>query len=179
MTVRESLLVLLCLSLLLPLSARGAEPGTTPRDDWFGRDKALHYGVSVGLAGAGYAGGALLFEEPGARWLTGAGLALGAGLGKEVYDAWRGSVFSFKDLVWDVLGTATGLALSWAIDRLFFHHPPAGPARVAAFQEGGSGLPGGMTLTLAPFGTVGGHPQRAPGDGRNSIPVLLLFSGGW
>ncbi|QRN94785.1 hypothetical protein JRI60_37580 [Archangium violaceum] len=179
MTAREGLLALLCLSLLLPLSARGGEPEIPSTDDWFGRDKALHYSVSAGLAGAGYTGGALLFEEPGARWLTGAGLALGAGVGKEVYDAWRGSFFSFKDLTWDVLGTATGLGLSWAIDRLFFHREASAPARVAALQEGGSGLPGGMSLTLAFSPSAGGHPQKASGDGRNDIPVLLLLSGGW
>jgi putative lipoprotein len=179
MTTRESLLALLCLSLLVPLSARGAEPGIASRDDWFGQDKALHYGVSVGLAGAGYAGGALLFDEPGARWLTGAGLALGAGVGKEVYDAWRGRFFSFKDLTWDVLGTATGLALSWAVDRLFFHRGGEGLARVAADREGGAGLPGGMRLTLALTGAPGGHPQGVLGDGRNNPPVLLLLSGGW
>src|SRR5688500_13599201 len=118
MTAREGLLVVLCLSLLMPLSARGEEPEVPSGDDWFGQDKALHYGVSVGLAGAGYAGGAFLFEAPEARWLAGAGVALGAGLAKELYGAGRGSFFSFKDLTWDVLGTATGLALSWAIDRL-------------------------------------------------------------
>jgi putative lipoprotein len=179
MTVRESLLALLCLALLVPPSARGGEPEIPSRDDWFGQDKALHYGVSAGLAGAGYAGGALLFDEPGARWLTGAGLALGAGVGKEVYDAWRGSFFSFKDLTWDVLGTATGLALSWAIDRLFFHPGREGLAPAAASQEGGSGLPGRMSLTLAFTAAAGGHPQGTLGDGRNTVPVMLVLSGGW
>lgn len=185
MTARESLLVVLCLSLLVPLSARGEAPEVHSGDDWFGQDKALHYGVSVGLAGAGYAGGALLFEEPEARWLTGAGVALGAGLAKELYDAGRGSFFSYKDLTWDVLGTATGLVLSWAIDRLLFQKKapagarlgPVGLIRVAASQGGGAG-PGGLTLTLSLSGGPGGHPQGVPGNGRNT-PVLLLFAGGW
>ena len=98
---------------------------TPERDDWLGRDKALHYSVSAGLAGAGYGGGALLFAEPRVRLLTGAGVALSAGVAKELYDAARGSFFSWKDLTWDALGTASGLALSWAVDRLFFTRPPA------------------------------------------------------
>ncbi|HEX8818904.1 MAG TPA: hypothetical protein VF794_03190, partial [Archangium sp.] len=114
MTLRENLLALVCLSLLVPPSARGEEPEIPSRDDWFGQDKVLHFGVSAGLAGAGYGGGALLFDEPGARWLTGAGVALTAGVGKELHDAGRGSFFSFKDLTWDAVGTATGLGLSWA-----------------------------------------------------------------
>ena len=174
MTARESLLAVWCLSLLAPLSARGEAPGLAPQDDWFGQDKLLHFGVSAGLAGAGYTGGALLFEAPQARWLTGAGVALGAGLGKELYDAGRGSIFSFKDLTWDVLGTATGLTLSWAVDRLFFQRE----ARTPASQADGAGLPGGMRPTLAVSWSAGGHPQGGPGDGRNGAVVLLLL-GGW
>jgi putative lipoprotein len=188
MTVREGLLVVLCPLLLAPLSARGGAPGGAAQDDWLGQDKLLHFGVSAGLAGAGYTGGALLFEAPQARWLTGAGVALGAGLGKELYDAGRGGLFSFKDLTWDVLGTGTGLALSWAVERLFFRtETPVAPgeeteqqglARVSGHQPGGAGLPGGMRLTLTLCLGTGGHPQGAPGNGRNA-PVTLLLLGGW
>ncbi|WP_375771891.1 hypothetical protein NR798_13700 [Archangium gephyra] len=174
MTVRENLLALVCLSLLVPLSARAEEPEIPSTDDWFGQDKALHYSVSAGLAGAGYAGGALLFGTPEARWLSGAGVALGAGVAKELYDAGRGSFFSFKDLTWDVLGTATGLGLSWAVDRLFFQRD----ARAPASQADRAGLPGGMRPTLALSVNAGGHPQGGSGDGRNTSLVLLVV-GGW
>ncbi|WP_200883802.1 YfiM family protein [Archangium violaceum] len=174
MTARENLLAVLCLSLLVPLSARGAEPEIPSLDDWFGQDKALHYGVSVGLAGAGYAGGALLFEAPEARWLSGAGVALGAGVAKELYDAGRGSFFSFKDLTWDVLGTATGLGLAWAVDRLFFQRDGG----VLAGQGSGGGLPGGRRPLLTVSVHAGGHPQGVPGDGRNGS-VMLLLGGCW
>ena len=174
MTVRENLLAVVCLALFLPLSARGQTPGIASGDEWFGQDKALHYGLSVGLASAGYAGGALLFDAPEARWLSGAGVALGAGVAKELYDAGRGTYFSFKDLTWDVLGTATGLGLSWAVDRLFFQRD----ARVAALQGDGAGLPGGMRPTLALSWRAGGHPQGGSGDGRNTSLVLLVV-GGW
>jgi putative lipoprotein len=174
MTVREIPLAVVCLSLLVPLSALGQEPGIAPQDDWFGQDKALHYGISVGLAGAGYAGGALLFEAPEARWLSGAGVALGAGVAKELYDAGRGTFFSFKDLTWDVLGTATGLGLSWAVDRLVFQRDGGTPSG----QGSGAGLPGGRRPLLAVSVNAGGHPQGGPGDGRNASVVLLLL-GGW
>jgi putative lipoprotein len=181
MTSRETLLAVLCLCLLAPLSARGEEPEIASRDDWFAQDKALHFGVSAGLAGAGYAGGALLFDAPGTRWLTGAGVALGAGIGKELYDAGRGSFFSFKDLTWDVVGTATGLGLSWAVDRLLFHREaPAstgsgalGLAREPASQRGGA-----MRLTLVLSEEGRAIPQGRPGGGRTSSVTLLLM-GGW
>ncbi|WP_226994221.1 hypothetical protein [Myxococcus hansupus] len=89
-------------------------------DEWFGPDKPKHFAACFVLAGAGYGGGALLFDEPYARWLTGAGLAMGVGVGKELYDLGRGTTFSTKDLAWDAIGTASGLAVSYAVDRLFF-----------------------------------------------------------
>jgi putative lipoprotein len=178
MTARESLLAVWCLSLLVPLSARGEAPGLASQDDWLGQDKLLHFSISAGLAGAGYTGGALLFEAPQARWLTGAGVALGVGLGKELYDAGRGSIFSFKDLTWDVLGTGTGLALSWAVERLFFHPEAPGLVQVSSPERDGEGLQGGRRLTLTLSLGARGHPQEASGGGRNP-PVTLLLRGGW
>ncbi|NTX33500.1 hypothetical protein HUA78_03535 [Myxococcus sp. CA033] len=98
-------------------------------DDWLGSDKPKHFAACFVLAGVGYGAGALLFELPEARLWTGAGLALGVGVGKELYDLGRGTRFSFKDLAWDAAGTATGLGVAWLIDRLVFGPPSsAGPA---------------------------------------------------
>ncbi|GHG63281.1 hypothetical protein [Comamonas sp. JC664] len=92
-------------------------------DEWFGPDKPKHFAACFVLAGAGYGGGALLFDEPYARWLTGAGLAMGVGVAKELYDLGRGTTFSTKDLAWDAIGTASGLAVSYVVDRLLFGGP--------------------------------------------------------
>ncbi|WIG98947.1 hypothetical protein [Myxococcus sp. SDU36] len=106
---------LLLLVFLAPLGARAASG-----DAWLGPDKPKHFAACFVLAGAGYAGGALVFDSPHARWLTGAGLAMGAGVGKELYDLGRGTTFSMKDLTWDAVGTASGLAVSYVVDRLVF-----------------------------------------------------------
>lgn len=129
----------------LPSTARASDP-----DPWFGRDKALHFGVSGAIAAGGYTAGAALFDARGHALLFGGGVALAAGIGKEVLDATGLGDPSFKDLAWDVAGTAVGLALAWAVDALVRgvdeEHPafarPAHPVPPAAGSTGsvGAGL---------------------------------------
>ncbi|WP_433929138.1 hypothetical protein AB3662_36545 [Sorangium cellulosum] len=89
-----------------------AQPLTRGADPWFGDDKARHFGASMALAGGGYALGALATDDLHGRIALGAALALGAGLAKEAYDAAGHGTPSFRDLVWDALGTTAGLGLS-------------------------------------------------------------------
>ncbi|HLL82853.1 MAG TPA: hypothetical protein VK420_09390, partial [Longimicrobium sp.] len=110
--------IALCLALLIAATARAQEA-----DPWLGPDKALHFGVSAGLATGGYAGAALVFEDEPRRLLVGGGLALAVGVGKELFDLAGAGNPSWKDLTWDVLGAATGLAFAWAIDH-FLIAPP-------------------------------------------------------
>ncbi|HVZ75602.1 MAG TPA: hypothetical protein VHJ20_24685 [Polyangia bacterium] len=97
--------------------ARASDP-----DPWFGRDKALHFSASALIAGAGYGGASVVTDDRRARLLTGAGLALAAGVGKETWDAMGHGDASYRDLTWDVVGTAAGLAVAalidWSISRL-------------------------------------------------------------
>lgn len=141
MVSRQTTCQVLLIVLLAASSAWGA-----PGDDWLGQDKARHFGVTLVLGGGGYGAGALVFESTQARLLTGAALGLGVGLGKELYDAGRPTGFSGKDLAWDAVGTATGLALAWLIDTLFFAdggklrtHPSTEQARALM----GAGSPAG------------------------------------
>ncbi len=190
--MRRSLLSLL---LVLPgTSALGAAG-----DEWLGADKAKHFAVCTVLAGAGYGGGALLFEAPSARWLTGAGLAMGAGLGKELYDTRSGGTgFSVKDLAWDAVGTATGLGVAYLVDRFVFGHeapasPPVSLRTVAPFIFDGRGTAlilhgrGGGTSRLAldelhqllalkarVHRQHGAAPAVAAGDEHGDLPARAL-----
>ncbi len=87
-------------------------------DDWWGRDKALHFGVSVALAGGGYAASAPWLDPPWQRAVAGASLSLVLGAGKELHDATGAGDASFKDFTWDVAGTAVGVGLALAVDAL-------------------------------------------------------------
>lgn len=99
--------------LLLSPTSRASE------DPWFARDKALHFTASAVIASGGYGAGRIAFEDRTTAFAVGAGLALGAGIGKELADLAGAGHPSWRDLTWDFVGTATGLAFAWAIDRLF------------------------------------------------------------
>jgi putative lipoprotein len=106
-----------CAALLLLAPAVGrADPPAADPDPWLGPDKALHFGVSAAIAGGGYALAAPFFDDYGARAGLGAGLALSAGMTKEALDAAGLGHPSWRDVAWDVLGTAVGIGISLTID---------------------------------------------------------------
>lgn len=96
-----------------------ATASAQPRDDLFGRDKALHFAVSAGIAGGGYGATALFTPDERPRLVIGGGVALLAGIGKEIADRYTGGHPSWRDLGWDVVGTATGLGVGLLVSWLW------------------------------------------------------------
>jgi putative lipoprotein len=90
-------------------------------DSFWGPDKALHFGFSVGLAAGGYAASSLIWEKPWQRALAGATFSLSAGVAKELWDLSGHGDPSFKDLAWDGIGTAVGVGLAAGVDVLILH----------------------------------------------------------
>jgi len=107
---RSLLAPLLSLALVTVSTAARAE------DDWFGRDKALHFGISAALAGGGYAAAALVFDRPWQRATTGAAFSLSLGAAQELYDLSGHGDASWKDFTWDVVGTAFGTGVALLVD---------------------------------------------------------------
>lgn len=107
-----------------PCSRRG--PGS-----WLGKDKALHFAASGAIAAGGYTAGALLFDARGHALILGASIALGAGIAKEAVDLTGYGDPSWRDLTWDAIGTATGLAAAWAVDLMLRGVSDAHPLFVA------------------------------------------------
>jgi len=104
------------LGVALTFGSCSRQAAAADEDRWWGRDKALHFGVSAGLAVGGYAVSTLVLDEPYQRSLAGAGFALSLGIAKETYDYTAHGDASWKDLSWDVAGTALGIGLALAID---------------------------------------------------------------
>jgi putative lipoprotein len=112
-----------------PLGVAHAE--SADADPWWGRDKLIHFSASASLAIVGYAGTSMGTESRPARAAAGAALAVGAGAAKELWDLDGHGDASWRDLTWDLIGAATGvlisLAVDWSIHRLL--RPPAGRVR--------------------------------------------------
>ena len=116
--LRPTLVTLSALAFCLTLSGPAAAHDTDadPTDPWWGRDKALHLGVSTGLAAAGYGVSSLWLDRAWQRASAGAAFSLTLGVGKEVAD-WAGyGQPSYKDLLYDIAGTALGVTLAYLVD---------------------------------------------------------------
>ena len=122
MAARCALPIAVTLVTLTSASARA-------EDSWWGADKALHFGATASIAGGGYALGALAWDGYAPRIALGTGLGLGAGIGKEVLDAAGLGDPSWKDLTWDLIGTAVGVGISVSIDLAIRGPSPAAAHR--------------------------------------------------
>jgi len=95
--------------LVLIVFAGGCASFNRPGDDWFARDKAMHFGASAIIAGATTA---VLIDNGRGKdesAATGFGVAVVFGIGKESYDAGiKRTYWSWKDFIWDVIGGAAG-----------------------------------------------------------------------
>ena len=85
-------------------------------DPWFARDKYLHGSISLGIAGAGYGGAALLTSDRRLRALSGFGAAITIGGAKELWDMQGHGDPSWRDFSWDVAGGAVGVGVSYLLD---------------------------------------------------------------
>jgi putative lipoprotein len=104
--------------LALALSFGSRPAAASDPDPWFGPDKAIHFGVSAGLAAGGYAALSPWLESRGERALAGGAFSLTLGASKELWDLAGHGDPSWRDFTWDVLGTAVGIALAVGVDAL-------------------------------------------------------------
>jgi putative lipoprotein len=104
------------IALLVSLCSGAQNAQAQSRDDWWGRDKALHLGVSGVIGASGYAASSLALEARPKRAAAGVALALSAGVAKELYDLAGHGQPSYKDMVFNVAGTALGVSVAYLID---------------------------------------------------------------
>ena len=73
-------------------------------------------GVSAGIAGGGYAVSTNIVNDIVGRSVLATSFGIGAGFAKEVVDSMGFGTPSWKDLLWDVIGTGIGVSVSVSID---------------------------------------------------------------
>jgi uncharacterized protein YfiM (DUF2279 family) len=81
-------------------------------DRWFSADKWVHLTISAAVASAACRASGYLVRRRVACVLAGLAVASAAGVAKEVSDLYLGQDFSYKDVVWDVVGAVVGVGLS-------------------------------------------------------------------
>ena len=106
-----------------------AEPALDP---FFGADKAKHFTVSAALAASGYGLSAIVVDDRKHRVVLSATFALGVGYSKEIVDAVGFGTSSWKDFVWDVIGTSVGVGIARALDAAFSTSPSAASRAASA-----------------------------------------------
>ena len=106
-------------TILSPAASARAQEAADAGDAWFARDKALHFGASAGITMVGYAGASLKTDHRPTRRAAAVLLGLTAGVSKEVWDAFGPGDASWRDLAWDVIGTATGVLVAAGVDWLY------------------------------------------------------------
>lgn len=104
--------------------------------EWFGRDKAQHFGAGLAISAGGYGLCAAFFERPTGRLILGSLLGLAAGGGKELLDLAGLGTPEWSDFVWTVAGAALGLLLAWSIDLITNGRPGRRDRSAAAFARG-------------------------------------------
>lgn len=90
-----------------------------PTDKWFSKDKWMHLTTTYFLTlQSSFALEHMFFVESENSRQISVGISLSFSLGKEFYDVFgKKSIFSWKDLVYDVLGSGLGYLTAVAIQK--------------------------------------------------------------
>jgi putative lipoprotein len=111
----------------LPLAFGAAflQPREVFADEFFGPDKALHFGVSAGFSIGAYAASTLFLDEPWQRAVFSSAVTLSLGAAKEGWDALGHGTPSLADFAWDAAGTTVGVSVALTLDltRPFAREP--------------------------------------------------------
>ena len=102
----RSLMLLFILTLIsVPLFSQTRPDSTRHEDDWFGQDKIKHFTVSAWIGTATALELQNMDVSKQNAVYSAIAVSLATGIGKEIYDSTKkGNIFSYRDLVWDMLG---------------------------------------------------------------------------
>jgi uncharacterized protein YfiM (DUF2279 family) len=91
-------------------------PSATKKDEWFAKDKVKHFSISFLIGALTYSiarGGEANKDDAS---IIGFSVSSACGIAKEINDEIKHNGWSYKDLVWDILGGGTAVSISNALD---------------------------------------------------------------
>ncbi len=95
---------------------KAAPPTTASKDEWFAKDKLQHFTASflIGVLSYSIARGGEASKDDAS--IIGFSSASTCGIAKEINDEVKRNDWSYKDLVWDLIGGGVGVSVSNVLD---------------------------------------------------------------
>ena len=93
-----------------------ASPHTAKKDEWFAKDKAQHFSASFLIGALTYAIPRAGEADKNDASIIAFSFSSTCGIAKELNDEVKRNDWSYKDLIWDIIGGAGGVSVSNVLD---------------------------------------------------------------
>jgi uncharacterized protein YfiM (DUF2279 family) len=121
LTVKHELRLFLIALLVIHLTGcatnqKATPPTTASKDEWFAKDKLQHFTAFflIGVLSYSIARGGEANKDDAS--IIGFSFSSACGIAKEINDEAKRNDWSYKDLVWDIIGGAGGVSVSNVLD---------------------------------------------------------------
>ncbi len=91
-------------------------PAAIKKDEWFAKDKAEHFLISFLIGASSYSIAREGESDKDDASIIGFSFTSACGIAKEINDELENKGWSYKDLVWDILGGGAAVSISNALD---------------------------------------------------------------
>ena len=93
-----------------------ASPHTAKKDEWFAKDKAQHFSASFLIGALTYAIARAREADKDDASIIAFSFSSTCGIAKELNDEVKRNDWSYKDLIWDLIGGGVGVSVSNVLD---------------------------------------------------------------
>ena len=93
-----------------------ASPHTAKKDEWFAKDKAQHFSASFLIGALTYAIVRAGEADKDDASIIAFSFSSTCGIAKELNDEVKRNDWSYKDLIWDLIGGGVGVSVSNVLD---------------------------------------------------------------
>ncbi|MGR3303602.1 MAG: hypothetical protein ACUZ8I_14040 [Candidatus Scalindua sp.] len=91
-------------------------PPAAKKDEWFAKDKAQHFSASFLIGALTYSIARAGEADKNDASIIAFSFSSSCGIAKEINDEVKRNDWSYKDLIWDIIGSVAGVSISNALD---------------------------------------------------------------